>query len=308
MARVVSRSHMMKNAFTLIELLVVIAIIALLIGLLLPALGKARLAARQVKSLANISSIAKAGATYQSDQKGYLPITPMYGTTTMPPNPNYPDQGVTGWCTWSAWGKNPHNVWTGLAGGAFNIYAPNRPLNRYLTNDFIPDPQPADAQGFRGLWQLPVAADPSDTLGHQQAWPNYNTAPAISCYDDVGSSYQWQAKWWDQVTLQFPNLTFYQQFEVGARRFKFADSFQPSRMIWLNDEWADIIINNDDPNWKVKNGYGEYNKSVVGFIDAHGSYLPVIPGGGSDPNARTRPDRVPAYNNDRYTVIFPYIR
>ncbi len=64
-----------KHGFTLVELLVVIGIISILIAMLLPALNKAREAAKSVSCLSNMRQVMLGLAMYAHDNRGWLPYS-----------------------------------------------------------------------------------------------------------------------------------------------------------------------------------------------------------------------------------------
>lgn len=113
--------NLVQRGFTLIELLVVIAIIALLIGILLPALGAARAEGRAIKCAANLKSVGQAVMIYASTNS-FFPAAYVYGANTeggewklnqqLLSNPN-PANGYVHW-SWALFNEGGN-----LAEGAF---------------------------------------------------------------------------------------------------------------------------------------------------------------------------------------------
>lgn len=77
------RTSRRMAAFTLIELLVVISIVALLISLLLPALGEAQAAAKVIQCASNQRQIIQGLVLYADDNDGNFPGTPGYHATSL---------------------------------------------------------------------------------------------------------------------------------------------------------------------------------------------------------------------------------
>jgi prepilin-type N-terminal cleavage/methylation domain-containing protein/prepilin-type processing-associated H-X9-DG protein len=121
----ISRILRSVKAFTLVELLVVIGIIALLISILLPALGRAREAAMGVQCQSNLRQIGQSIIMYAGDNQGLLPYgywDGMYNTHT---GRNAFGLTVLYWSNWSVliqpyMGKAANNYTDNAAIGGTN--------------------------------------------------------------------------------------------------------------------------------------------------------------------------------------------
>lgn len=102
-----------KRAFTLIELLVVVAIIAILAGMLLPALGQAKKQARRIRCVSNFRQLGIAMTMYRDDHERKFPDR--RDLKSVLPG---------GYRPWSNWpNSDPRTGWAGIVFSNYNALA-----------------------------------------------------------------------------------------------------------------------------------------------------------------------------------------
>ena len=261
-----SKNKSYKSGFTLIELLVVISIIALLMAVLMPALGRARKMAKATVCQSNSRQISLAVALYASDNKDRVP----------PCRPGHPITGPK-----HAWSDKHAVEWYYLVLEAAGAFAPSQYDRVYEDQDFK----------FRSFAHCPSWNPPEES----DAWDwGYGMNTQLLSYDHRNRQQLDPTGTYKLANTSFLKAPRISQIPRPATMVYAGESphywFAPASVSWLSnkDEWLLALQDSSYPRtaptdidwtnprrlvWSLCDPFRHMGSSTYAFIDGHGERL-----------------------------------
>ncbi len=250
------------SGFTLIELLVALAILSLLMALLIPAMARAREAARLAGCMSNLHQISVATYAYSDENAGGLPF----------PEPRtlqfFDNYGFGGRFT------------TSEASEMLGIRLPqNRPLNRFMFPKTFKSGMAYSKRALHDVnaYNLPVFECPSDDAFNYtehsregRAEPTYTQ----SGYYTTGTSYAFNATWMgNEKFFQYGDVAVPLEWVDGIRMFERSRFAYPSRFVSYIDEPGNFqSVVRKRPQETHHTGENSYSTA---FMDGHAGLVSI---------------------------------